>query len=64
MLTEGFDDLRDFIKVCASEAALLAALQEIVATRTERFPPGGTAKAAEEMKNVARNAIARQKGTK
>lgn len=62
MLTEAFDDLRDFIKVCASEAALLAALQEIAANRSETFS-GGNAEAAEEMKNIARNAIARQKGT-
>ncbi len=53
---------KTLLRLKTSEGALLVALQEIVATRTKRFPPGGNAKAAEEMKNIARDAIARQKG--
>lgn len=58
-MTEAFDDLRDFIKVCASEVALLAALRKIADHEVENIT---LTDAVDAMRDIARNAIARQEG--
>lgn len=61
-MTEAFDDLRDFIKVCVSEATLLAALEEI-AKGEGRFnvdPLAHAENTIEDMKAIAREAIAKR----
>lgn len=56
------ETIKTLVRLKRGEGALLVALQEIAANRSETFS-GGNAEAAEEMKNIARNAIAWQKGT-
>ena len=63
-MSEAFDDLQTFIKVCASEVALLEALEEI-AKGEGRFsadPLKHAENTIQDMKSIADNAIAKQKG--